>query len=247
VNRGYDFANILLAGPCNLRCPYCIGRQLDPSLNQNVLDRFPLPNLERFAGLLRAYQVHQVVLSGTNTDPQLYRHETSLIEWLRERLPAVQISLHTNGQLALEKMATFNRYDRVTVSFPSFDADTYEKMTGSRRVPDLAAIARSARVPLKVSCVMNEHNVRELASFMERCRQIGIRRLVLRRLYGDTRRWDLPAQLRPAGQYRGNPVYDYHGLEVTCWNFCQSRSTSLNLFSDGSISEEYLLVRHRPG
>ena len=32
-------------------------------------------------------------------------------------------------------------------------------------------------------------------------------------------------------------------MEVTVWNFDQCDCTSLNLFSDGTISEEYLLVK----
>ncbi len=45
------------------------------------------------------------------------------------------------------------------------------------------------------------------------------------------------------GNYRGNPVYDYSGMEVTYWNFDHSESTSINLFSTGVISEEYLLAK----
>ncbi len=243
MNPSYDFANILLSGPCNLRCPYCIGRQVDPRFNHDNLDEFPPRNLEAFAGLLWQHGVRQVVLTGTNTDPQLYRHESRLIAWLRENIPGAQLALHTNGQLAMKKMAVFNLYDRVCLSFPSFNPDTYARMTGSRRVPDVAAILRESRVPVKVSCVLDEANVGELASFLSRCRALGVRRAVLRQLYGDTRQWDLPAGLRPVGSYRRNPVYDWDGMEVTYWRFEDTTSTSLNLFSDGSISSGYLLAR----
>jgi molybdenum cofactor biosynthesis enzyme MoaA len=240
---GYDFANILFAGPCNLRCPTCIGKQIDPALNRNNLDEFPPRNLETFVELLRRHSVRQVVLTGTTTDPQLCRHEARLVLWLRGQLPGVQLSLHTNGQLALKKMDTFNLYDRVALSLPAFDSDIYEKMTGSSRVPDLAAIAQAARVPVKVSCVIDEYNVGRLDVFLARCREIGIRRVVLRQLYGDARRWSLPTRLRRVGEYRHNPVYDYAGMEVTYWRFDATTSTSLNLFSDGTISGEYLLAR----
>jgi hypothetical protein len=49
------------------------------------------------------------------------------------------------------------------------------------------------------------------------------------------------------GSYRDNPVYDYRGMEVTYWNFERTSSTSLNLFADGTISEEYLLTKGRTG
>jgi molybdenum cofactor biosynthesis enzyme MoaA len=243
--QAYDFGNILFAGPCNLRCPYCIGHQVDPALNRDNLDEFPLRNLARFASLLRSHRVQQVVLTGTTTDPQLYRHEARLIDWLRTQLPGGQLSLHTNGQLALEKMDVFNCYDRVTVSLPSFDPGVYQKMTGSRRVPDLAAIVQAARIPVKVSCVINEHNVGDVDVFLARCREIGVRRLVFRRLYGDSRPWRILSHLAPAGTYRGCPVYDYFGIEVTYWDFDRTASTSLNLFSDGTISTNYLLASAR--
>jgi molybdenum cofactor biosynthesis enzyme MoaA len=238
-----DFANILLAGPCNLRCPYCIGKQVDPALNRNNLDKFPPRNLDAFVGLLHRHHVRQIVLTGTTTDPQLYRHEARLVRRLRERLPEARISLHTNGQLALDKIAVLNLYDRVSLSFPSFDPHTYERMTGSRRVPNLAAIVRAARVPVKVSCVVNEHNVDQADEFLAHCHAIGIQRLVFRQLYGDTRRWDILSTRTPVRTYRGNPVYDYDGMEVTHWDFHRTSSTSLNLFADGTISAEYLLTR----
>ena len=244
----YDFANILFAGPCNLRCPYCIGKQLDPALSQNNLDRFPLQNIDRFVYLLQQNNITEVAFTGTTTDPQLYRHEARLLAWLREQLPSqTQFSLHTNGQLALRKMTTFNQYNRVSLSFPSFNPDTYRKMTGSNHLPELSEITRQAEVPVKVSCVINEHNVKEVDEFLERCHYIGVKRVVFRRLYGDTRPWPILPHLPQANTYHQNPVYHYHGIEVTLWNFHHTRSRSLNLFSNGLISSHYLLTSARSG
>ncbi len=242
----YDFANILFAGPCNARCPFCIGRQIDPRLSVNNLDEFPLRHLDRLLDLIVEHAIRQVVFTGTTTDPQLYRHEARLVDHLRQRLPpATQTSLHTNGRLALKKIDVLNQYDRVCVSFPTFDPATYYAMMGVRGVPDLAQIIDRARVPVKVSCVIDEHNYPELPQFLARCHAIGIKRLVLRRLYGDTRTWRLPADLLPRRECHGNPVYDYQGMEVTLWNFDYCDCRSINLFSDGTISEEYLLAKTR--
>jgi len=239
----YDFANILFGGPCNLRCPYCIGQQLDPALREDNLRRFPLKNLRPFVALLRRHRITELTFTGTTTDPQLYRHEARLLRWLRERLPPeTRIALHTNGLLALRKMATFNQYDRACISFPSFRPEVYRKMTGCDRVPDLAAIVRRATIPVKVSCVLTEDNVGEVDDFLARCHAIGVRRLVFRRLYGDTRRWRILQNLPQVGVYRRNPVYDYRGMEVTYWDFGNTTSTSLNLFSNGLISDRYLLA-----
>jgi hypothetical protein len=209
--------------------------------------------LGQFVTLIRRHSVSEVVFSGTTTDPQLYRHEARLLIWLRDRLPPaavkdqkVRYSLHTNGQLAMRKIEIFNQYDRACISFPSFKSDTYHKMMGSARVPDLAEIVRQAAIPLKISCVINEHNVAEIPEFLDRCGALGLKRLVLRQLYGDPRTWPILSRLPLKSSYRNNPVYDYHGLEVTYWRFDQTDSTSLNLFSDGTISAAYHLTQAKP-
>ena len=256
MNIMYDFANILFAGQCNARCYFCIGRQIDPRLNVNNLDEYPPRNLDRFVEMIYAHAIKQIVFTGTATDPQLYRHEARLLAHLRERLPPnTQLALHTNGRLALKKIDVLNQYDRVCISFPTFDPATYFKMMGVRGVPDLAQIVDRAQIPVKVSCVIDEHNVHELLHFLERCHALGLKRLVLRRLYGDTRAWAVGSGLAPLlgdrqsrpyvmlGDYHGHPVYDYSGMEVTLWNFDRCDCTSLNLFSDGTISDEYLLAK----
>lgn len=240
----FDFANILFAGPCNLRCPYCIGRQLNPALSPPNLAEFPPRNLDALLALIRRHGIREVTLTGTTTDPQLYRHEARLLALLRDQLPPeTRISLHTNGQLALAKLAVFNQYDRVTVSFPSFEPATYFKLMGSPRVPNLAEIMRRADVPVKISAVLTADNAAEIDSFLARCAEIGVRRLVYRRLFGDTRDWSAALRRLPRrADYRGNPVFDFHGLEVTYWQFEQTASTAINLFSDGTISTDYLLA-----
>ena len=85
----FDFANILFAGPCNARCPYCIGRQIDPRLSVNNLNEFPPRNLDHFIELIIQHEIQQVVFTGTTTDPQLYRHEARLLALLRNRLPSL--------------------------------------------------------------------------------------------------------------------------------------------------------------
>ena len=238
----FDFANILFGGPCNQRCPYCIGRQLPAHLTRDNLGEYPPRSLDAFAALLVKHRVKQLVLSGTNTDPQLYPHEGRLVPWLRRRLSGVQISLHTNGRLALAKMDLLNLYDRVTLSWPSFDRRTYQEMTGTLRMPNLEQIVQAAHVPVKVSCLLTDRNVGQVKDYLAHCQQIGVQRIVFRRLYGDSRLWKILGSEKPVTFYRGNPVYAYRGMQVTYWDFSGTTSSSLNLFPDGSISSKYLIV-----
>ena len=240
---GFDFANILFSGPCNRTCPFCIGLMMPDRVNGNSLDVFPPRNIDGFIREVERLRIRQVVFTGTTTDPQLYRHEAALLALLRRHLPPeVQYSVHTNAVLALRKMDVFNLYDKACISFPSFEPETYARMMGSRHVPDLERILAASKIPVKISCVINEHNAGEIDAFLARCRQIGVRRVVLRKLYGETREWDLLRGLPIARMHRNSPVYDLDGMEVTYWDFEQSGSTSINLFSDGTLGTSYLLV-----
>jgi len=243
----FDFANILFSGPCNARCPFCIGQQIDPALNQNNLHEFPPKNLAAFMALIQAHTIRQIVMSGTNTDPQLYSYETELIRLIRDQTaPGTQLSLHTNGRQALQKMAIFNQYDRVTLSWPSFNPETYRTMMGVPHPPDLQAILNASAIPIKISCVLTGHNLVEIPDFLASCYKLGIRRVVLRKVYGDSRSWErlIPSTIYnrlPKMMYRGNPVLDYQGMQVTLWDFAATQSRSINLFSTGVISAAYLL------
>lgn len=245
----YDFANILFAGPCNRRCPFCIGKQLPDHVNVNNLNQFPPPGIEKLIEMVNREKIRQIIFTGTISDPQLYRHESRLIEMLRERLhPEAQFSVHTNGALALKKMEIFNQYDRASLSFPTFSPDTYEKMTGSRSVPDLQAILREATIPVKISCVVNEHNAGEIDFFLEECHGVGVGRVVIRKLFGDSThasslQWNILKNLPVVKRFRNNPVMDYRGMEVTYWDFDTSECQSINLYPDGTLGTSYLLTR----
>jgi len=141
------FANILLTGSCNQRCPHCIGRVLAARALPDNLDRFPLLNLEPFLDLLVQEGIQEISLTGTNTDPQLYPHEAALLDRLRDRLPGVRLSLHTNGRLALAKIDVFNRYDRATISIPSFRPETIRNKSKPSTVQTFGVNAVSVLAP----------------------------------------------------------------------------------------------------
>jgi len=240
----YDFANILFSGPCNQRCPYCVGHEVRTELRRNNLTAFPIPGIDRFIDLVNTYTIPNVILTGTDSDPLLYKYDRELVHLLRQRLHSnAQLSVHTNGVLALTKIQVLNMCDRVSISFPSFNQKTFYKMTGTRNMPDLAEIVRQSRVPVKVSCVVDRHNAGEILEFMDRLISIGVRRLAFRKLFRAQHDLISLDHLPIITVYRQNPVYSYKGLEVAYWDFDRASSTSINLFGDGTISDSYLLAR----
>lgn len=241
--KKYDFANILFTGPCNLKCPYCIGSHMGQKQLPANLDRFPLAGLDEFIQKLNRHRVRQVSITGANTDPQLYAHEERLIARLREGVPGVKLSLHTNGTLALKKIHTFNRYDRASVSLPSFIPETCRKMTGVDRILDLKGIIHASRIPLKISTLITDENIAEIPDIITRCRNSGITRMSLRKLYGETREFNFFPEQKPYHYFGENPVYLMDGMEITVWDFSKTDLNCLNLFSNGVITEEYEICK----
>ena len=239
----FDFANILFAGPCNRFCPFCIGKEVPAQANVNNLDLFPLNNWDNFVGEVNRLGIREIVFTGTTTDPHLYKHERRLIDQVRQDIPGAQISIHTNAALTLKKIDTFNAYNRACISLPTLNSETYRKLMGVSQVPDLKKILAAAKIPVKVSCVVNEHNVHGVDRFLRELAALGVKRAVLRRLYGDRREFKLLQNYTPVEFYRDNPVYDIDGLEVTWWNFDKTTSRSINLFADGTIGSSYLLTQ----
>ena len=238
------FANILFSGVCNAKCPYCIGKGIRQDRQVGNLAAWPLPGLERFIDCVRQCGITQISLTGTNTDPQLYRHEEALIGHLRASLPGVKLSLHTNGRLLLAKN-TFGLYDRICVSIPSFHETTYEKMMGVAGVVDIGAVVRQSGIPVKLSCIVTSDNREEIQDYLKRAGSMGIRRVVFRKPFGSAERLDClvdTSGFERIGDVFGNPVFRWNGIEVTLWDFSATDCASVNLFSNGTVWEGYALV-----
>ncbi|CAF1426544.1 unnamed protein product [Rotaria magnacalcarata] len=244
TSKPFEFGNILFSGSCNQKCPFCIGHQLIETSNN--LRKETLENLDEFISLMKKSQTSKIILTGTRTDPQLYKYEDKLVNCLRQNLPNVHISLHTNGLLAIPKMKTFRMYDSCTISINSFHPPTYYKLHGVKQMPNLKAILKEAsNVPIKLSCILTEDNIYQIEEYLQIAKQLGIRRIALRHIYGDDRRWPIQAfqNKQPIKYHQNNPVYDFDGLQVTHWIFDKTSGRSLNLFSDGTLSDEYLLTK----
>ena len=133
-------------------------------------------------------------------------------------------------------------------------------MHGVRTMPRLRELLRAATIPVKLSCVVDARNWAEVVGardspYLARCAELGVERVALRRVHdpkqcgggGGARPRLLDGGVfegrRPERHFRSNPVYRVHGVEVTVWDFDATASRSLNLFPDGTISDEYLLAK----
>ena len=117
---------------------------------------------------------------------------------------------------------------------------------GRRHVTDPAVIVGDARMSAKVSCVVGAANAGEVDAFVVWGAAIGVRRVVIRRLFGDTRRWPVLTTQKPVRWFKGNPTYEVDDIEVTVWNLDDTQCRSVNLFPNGMLGTSYLLTETAP-
>jgi MoaA/NifB/PqqE/SkfB family radical SAM enzyme len=234
----YDYASVLFSGKCNARCSTCIGNHPEYLGTPQNLHSQQLRGLEEFLEKVSSENIRYISLSGVNADPQEYQFEMELIDKLRREAPQATLSLHTNGRLALQKSKEFNLYDRATLSFPSFNSETYRKVMGVKSL-DLSEILKRSRIPIKLSMLLTEYNQGEIEDYAKDAKKLGINRIAVRKLVGREDEFKILEGVQPIKIIFENPVYQINGVEVTVWDYTRSNVRGLYLFPDGSLRDSF--------
>ena len=168
---------------CNLRCTYCMPREVFGK-DFVFLPRAELlsfEEIERLARLFVGLGVRKIRLSGGEP---LLRHD---VERLIEKLArlscadgkAIELAMTTNGVLLAKKAQTLKDagLTRLTVSLDGLSQQSFERASDSR-VPvasvldGIAAAQRAGLAPLKVNAVIkrgvNEHEIIPLVTYFRR-------------------------------------------------------------------------------
>jgi cyclic pyranopterin phosphate synthase len=161
---------------CNLRCTYCMPREVFGA-DYQFLPRTALltfEEIERLCRLLAVDGVHKVRLTGG--EPLLRRELHALVGMLAAIDGIDDIALTTNG-VALAARAQRLKdagLRRVTVSLDALDEDVLRKMSDSpvplaRILAGIDAAAAAGLQPVKVNMVVrrgvNDHSVLEMAEY----------------------------------------------------------------------------------
>lgn len=245
-NFDHWFGNIHLSGPCNRACYFCIGQHMMALDPLNVLNKWPLPGWDNFIAECYARNIRDVNLTGTNTDPLLYQHLTSLVETLRRSLPGVRIGLRTNG-VRLLSTPEVQQFDKISISFTSADPKIYRTTMGSGAPPDLERIRNTYSGDLKVNIVLCPETIErgDFICTLQTIAAAGIVRVNLREPYGQPRIGDpMPAWgFKPVSERLGMPVYNVFALDVTYWDVHYVEVESVNLYANGRVSMDYPITR----
>ena len=161
-NEGFAhwFGNIHLSGPCNRSCYFCIGQHMMALDSINSLTVWPMPGMRDFTDLCLARFVREVNVTGTNTDPLLYRHTEKLRSTLADAIPGLVLGLRTNGVLLARESNLARYYDKGSVTICSTNPQVYAAMMGSGRPPSLDTVLRATEhwTSLKVNVVLGPEN-----------------------------------------------------------------------------------------
>ena len=182
-NRPLRDLRISVTDRCNMRCRYCMPREVFGSdfsfLNKDEILTYE--EIDRLAGLFISLGVEKIRLSGG--EPLLRRNLDQLIS--RLALRDVEIAMTTNGVLLPRYAPALSAagLDRVTVSLDALDEATFAAITDSGHTVAavLAGIEAAESVglgPIKINTVVKKNaNEDELLDLVERFsnRDIAVR------------------------------------------------------------------------
>lgn len=248
-NFSHWFGNIHLSGPCNRSCYFCIGQHMMSLDAYNNLDEWPLKGMGQFILNCLEHNVLDVNLTGTNTDPLLYKHIEKLTDTLREYLPGVRLGIRTNGALISAREKAWRMFDKGSISIPTFDPAIYKKIMGSGYPPQLEAIEEASDIgmDLKVNIVLCPENIGQhlhdtIIHVLDRS---AIKKINIREPYGQPHIGDPLAADGFVAQdtLLGMPVYKFADMEVTYWDVHYVEVESVNLYASGKVSVDYPITR----
>jgi cyclic pyranopterin phosphate synthase len=171
LGRIADDLRVSVTDRCNFRCTYCMPAEGLPWLPRGEVLTFE--EITRLAGLFVRLGIQEIKLTGG--EPTVRRDLPELVRMLREALPALAISMTTNGFLLdrLAKPLADAGLDRVTVSCDSLMRHRFAEMTRRDALDKVMAGLRAADeaglTPIKLNCVViagtNEDEVVDFARF----------------------------------------------------------------------------------
>jgi molybdenum cofactor biosynthesis enzyme MoaA len=221
---------------------------------ENNLSMWPLENIDNFIKELLLKDVKEIYVTGTNTDPLLYKHTAHLIEYLKNSIKGSMIGVRTNGVLIKECISAWKLYDAGSITICSLDENIYKKMMGSGRPPNLEYIVENSKHmnqdKFYINVVLGPENIYDLdvLETIDKCEKVGIKKINIREPYGQPHIGDIfKGKYKPVSERFGMPVYKFGNLEVTYWDVHYVEVESVNLYANGRVSFDYPISRgHSP-
>ncbi len=159
---------------CNFRCTYCMPKDVFGADHEFLphAEILTFEEIVRMARIFHALGTEKIRLTGG--EPLMRKGIEDLVAMLRRELPAVDLTLTTNGSALKAKARSLRAagLDRVTVSLDSLDDATFRAMNDvdfpvAKVLEGIDAAAAAGLAPVKVNMVVkrgvNDHQVVDMA------------------------------------------------------------------------------------
>lgn len=244
------FANIHFSGKCNRNCYFCIGQFMQALEPFNNLNKENLDGFDEFIDKCKERNITEVALTGSNTDPLLYKFIPELKRKLQERLDLKMFRITTNGVKILNNLETWNLFDFASITFCSFDEDVNQEMMGGEPV-DIEKIIKHTSFDFRINILLSSYNIlnNDLMITIEKLIDAGAKKINLREPYGQPNMRELlntflkRNNLEFSYKILGNDALIYKGCEICYWDVHYTEVESVNLYANGRVSDDYPITR----
>lgn len=254
-------------GKCNLKCFFCIGNELkniSEQVGKNItkISQLNVPfkewkNFDRFLKDTKDIGIEKLYLTGMNTDPALYKYLPELIKYLKEQ--GFKVGIRTNGYYYPKQMPEVlsSLNSGISYSIHSVNPDINRKIIGTSKMPAWDIIIPKSGENCRVATVVNRYNEDDILNTIKYLSKFpNVKYIQLRSICSDIEkeRYTLDTQafenlknkiaknFSKVKDYKGYPVYNIYGKEVSFWDPLQVTINSTNYFTDGTISNSYFVT-----
>ena len=206
----------------------------------NNLNEWPLKNINEFIMLCKKHLIKEIFLTGTNTDPLLFKHHEKLTEILKEN--GFIVGIRTNGT-AKNFLKELSLYDKGSLTICSTNHVINKKMMGGEP-PNISAVLNFIK-DLKVNIVLGNENIGiDIWKTINNIYDFGIRKVNLREPYGQPHiGWESFMTKEYNCNHLGMPQWFFKDMLITYWDVHYVEVESVNLYASGRISEDYPITR----
>lgn len=199
--------------------------------------------------------IEEINMTGSNTDPSLYRHALLMKELCSSE--GFKLGIRTNGvSSAFIANQTWKLYDRISISLPSLNTEIYRKMMGVGEPPNIMQFLESD-IPIKINIVLGSPLLQINSEFCQidllvtimKLKSFGVRTINLREPYGQPRIFEtvrdiLISQFGESVLFtHGMPSWEIDGMKLTLWDVHYVEVESVNLYANGRVSLDYAVTK----
>ena len=102
----------------------------------------------------KEHKITEIALTGSNTDPLLYKFIPQLKEKLQNKLDLKMFRITTNGVKVLNNLDTWNLFNFASITFCSFNKEVNKKMMGGEPV-DIKKIITNTNFDFRINIIIN--------------------------------------------------------------------------------------------